>query len=213
MKKLVMGNEKSNKSYVVGEKYWKDPAARDKEKKRRLNNTKEDYVNDAHRKLYSRQLIETMLQYFKEEQSFSMHEFGAGWGAMLYSIHEIFPSAQMSMNDIWKDALEYVVNELPFIKSEEMLTQEWVKSRVSKSEPRLDLIITNTHLIHLDKLDITNVLLSAASITNMLILQEDILNLETVWENDARFDLLSKQSDGPNGANYRYTIRINHEKD
>ena len=156
--------------YMTGIEYWSNPDS--------CQNGKEAYIDENVRKKYYEEIIESLSKIFKCEDTFTIHEFGCGWGTNLAGIKNVFPNSKMSANDVWKDALDYVQLHRSYIDIIEMDTIDFIKEKCELNVV-YDVIITNAHLIHISDERLKN-LKDLHKICNHAILQENIQGLEKI---------------------------------
>lgn len=151
----------SRPQYVCCIDYWKSPKL--------SQNSKEDYLDEGVRQKYADSIVVALKRLFKEDDTFTVHELGVGWGFNLGVVHRTFPNALLSGNGVWVDACEYIRQSVPDITLYELDTFEFIKSVTRK----FDVVITNAHLIHLQD-DRLHELSELHKICEIAILQENI---------------------------------------
>jgi methylase of polypeptide subunit release factors len=131
--------KKLKTNYIVGRKYWEGPDGQ---------NAPENYLDREFRKKYSDPIIEAIEKKFKKEDSFTVHEFGCGWGTLLLAVHEHFPNAIISANDVWESAISFIKKERGFIDISKSDTFDFIESCIDKNK-KFDFVFSNAHFIHL----------------------------------------------------------------
>lgn len=179
------------RQYVTGISYWSNPNA--------AQNDKDSYLDMSVRTKYSNSLVESLKQYYKPEDKFSLHELGCGWGTNLGVIKENFQNVVITANDVWKDAIDYVKINRPYVDLTEKDTFEFINDAV-ENKKSFDVIITNAHLIHIADNDLVG-LSGLHKICKRAILQENIRNLEFLVTN---MKLANMKTVNLPDSNYRY---------
>lgn len=182
---------KRPQKYITGSEYWSNPKS--------SQNAKDDYLDLAVRHHYYDSIIEKLKKLFSPSDSFTLHEFGCGWGTNLAAIKQHFPNVQCSANDVWKDAIEYVRLHRPYIKIVEMDTFEFINSKVDEGY-LFDIVITNAHLIHFKDESLKG-LAKLHSMCQQAILQENIIDLNDVVS-EMKYEV-TKISNAPD-SDYQY---------
>jgi trans-aconitate methyltransferase len=180
--------------YVAGIKYWQSP-----EKK---ENDRADYLDMKVRLPYALSIVEVLSYKFKKEDSFTLHELGCGWGTNLGVIHEYLPNSILTGNDVWKDALTYVKQNREYIDVVEKDSAEFIENYCEQNK-KLDVIITNAHLIHLEDNQLP-VLNKLHAICRIAILQENISNIEEAM----KMKLVEKKTMKLPDCDYRYFFEV-----
>ncbi len=161
---------KKFKKYHVGHKYWLNPNPKE--------NQKSSYLNANERQRYADSLIKKLKCIYEPEDTFRLHELGCGWGYNLDAIKDAFPNVLTSGNDIWKAALTYLDDENNGHAIHEFDTYDYLKF-LSISNTKIDVIISNAHIIHLDESEFEQ-FKNLGSITKYAILQESIHDVDRV---------------------------------
>jgi len=161
---------KRPQEYITGIEYWSNPDLQ--------QNGKKDYLNDVIRRRYYEEIIKSLYEIFDKEDTFTLHELGCGWGTNLGAINAAFPNAKISANDIWKDAIDYVQTNRPYVDIIEMDTFDFIKMKIT-SNVVYDVIITNAHLIHFKDESLEEIK-NLHKICKYAVIQENISGLEKV---------------------------------
>lgn len=180
--------------YVTGIKYWQAPIEKE--------NGKSDYLNMSVRLPYSLSIVEVLSQKFKKEDSFTLHELGCGWGTNLGIIHEHFPNATLTGNDVWKDAIAYIKENRGYVDIVEEDSADFLKNCIEQNK-NFDVIITNAHLIHIETSRLS-MLRDLHTVCKSAVIQENIENVDSV----VSMKLVEKKKTTLPDSNYRYFFEV-----
>lgn len=169
--------KKLKSSYIVGTNYWQSPDGR---------NFPENYLDVGFRKKYADPIVETIKKKFKKDDTFTIHEFGCGWGTLLLRIHQEFPNAKISANDVWDEAINFIKKERKFIKIEKKDTFDFIEKCVDNKN-KFDFVFSNAHFIHLPDKRLSE-LSKISRICEYAYFQEAIKNIHEDFKEEMKHD-------------------------